>query len=735
MLEPERAEFRRCLEELRAYRKAFGDVKVPYAYTAPSGHRLEVWVADQRRYKAADVLDPERVKELAELGMVWSAFDTAFTDNLTAVAGYAAEHGHACPPNEAVWGGRPVGTIMKNLRTAQRRTEALQRRAEAGETGLDRTGALTADRKNALDAIDHAWCPTWSVEWQRCFALARRHIKNGGTLAGAAPGSIMVQGEDLAGWGRAQQVGWDKLAPAQQWALENVLGIEPLPEEEKPAVKVSHTVKEQPNLAAAAEHGPGEGHLNVPRKHKEPPHGGDQPRPPHRPQPQPPRHHPHHPRRTTHRTRDALGVTRVPRAAGRRPVTPGVVASGPHWGERVSSHATGHDSARRDRRRDNPRDRGAVAAHRGRSFGRAEHGVLHLTPSPGCGWVSSRLHRHAVGKHGHDRHRPRGDFTMSALDDLASGVVQLLSTAGTAAATGAGTSAAALVGDLVRSRLTSAGQGGTVTAFEAAPQDPGTQAALQGALVAVLAADRPFVVYLTSVMPTPQPAPPTGRAEPTLVASGGGVTVQGNGNRLRGNLAGRDQIINNIRNGDRTTLVIIALVLVVLLTAAVYGGGKLLQDSNGSLTDARAVAAILPSQPDLPEGWELDPSTPGYTKTGTECTNGIDRLCRGVVGLSFVRYRTTESSNPEIPAIVEFTATAYSTEADAAAAYEATPKARNLLQLKARGNQSIATENGTDKKTLVRAGTVLVSVLLFPADPYGRKAETADLDKYTSMLV
>ncbi|MGK4586122.1 Helicase associated domain protein [Kitasatospora sp. HPMI-4] len=269
VLEPERAEFRRGLEELLAYKAAFGDVKVPYAYRAPSGHRLGVWVADQRRYKAADILDPERVKELDALGMIWSAFDTAFTDNLTAVAGYAAEHGHACPPNEAVWGGRPVGVIMKNLRTAQRRTEALERRAEAGEQGLDWAGALTAERKAALDAIDPAWCPTWSVEWQRCFALAWRHTRDGGTVAGAVPGSVVVQGEDLTGWARAQQAGWDKLSPAQQWALEHVLGIGPLPAEQKPAGKVSHAEKEQRNLAAAAQYYQRTGNLDVPRGHRE----------------------------------------------------------------------------------------------------------------------------------------------------------------------------------------------------------------------------------------------------------------------------------------------------------------------------------------------------------------------------------------------------------------------------------------------------------------------------------
>ncbi|MGW2402769.1 Helicase associated domain protein [Kitasatospora sp. NPDC001664] len=268
VLEPEREEFRRGLEELLAYKKTHGDVKVAYAYAAPSGYRLGSWVADQRRYKAAGVLDDERVKELADLGFVWSAFDSAFTDNLTAVAGYAAEHGHACPPNEAIWDGRPVGTILKNLRTAQRRTEALERRAEAGESGLDWAGALSAERKAALDEIDPGWCPAWSVEWQRCFALAWRHVKAGGTLDGD-PGAVVVQGEDLTGWARAQRVGWAKLGPAQQWLVEHVLGLEPLAVEELPPVKVSHAEKERRNLLAAAQYREREGHLNVSRKHPE----------------------------------------------------------------------------------------------------------------------------------------------------------------------------------------------------------------------------------------------------------------------------------------------------------------------------------------------------------------------------------------------------------------------------------------------------------------------------------
>lgn len=89
-------------------------------------------------------------------------------------------------------------------------------------------------------------------------------------LLGAEPGSIAAQGEDLAGWARVQQLGWDRLGPAQQWLCEHVLGLEPIAPEKRPRGKVSHAEKERRNLAAAAQYRQREGHLNVPRGHKEP---------------------------------------------------------------------------------------------------------------------------------------------------------------------------------------------------------------------------------------------------------------------------------------------------------------------------------------------------------------------------------------------------------------------------------------------------------------------------------
>lgn len=162
----------------------------------------------------------------------------------------------------------PVPPTGAKRRGQQRRTEALEKRAEAGESGLEWAGALSAERKAALDEIDPAWCPAWPVEWQRCFALAWRHVKDGGKLTGD-PGAVVVQGENLIGWARAQRIGWEKWGPAQQRLVEHVLGLEPLAVEGLPPVKVSHAEKERRNLLAAAQYRERTGNLNVPRGHKE----------------------------------------------------------------------------------------------------------------------------------------------------------------------------------------------------------------------------------------------------------------------------------------------------------------------------------------------------------------------------------------------------------------------------------------------------------------------------------
>lgn len=49
--------------------------------------------------------------QLEKLGMVWSHFDVAWEESLTAARGWAAEHGHLLAPLDAAYQGRRSGSF------------------------------------------------------------------------------------------------------------------------------------------------------------------------------------------------------------------------------------------------------------------------------------------------------------------------------------------------------------------------------------------------------------------------------------------------------------------------------------------------------------------------------------------------------------------------------------------------------------------------------------------------
>ncbi|MET9418764.1 Helicase associated domain protein [Streptomyces klenkii] len=274
VLEPENAFWRRGIEACVRYVKETGaeQLRVPYGFVtppewSPAGFPLGTWLADQRRFNKAGRLAAARVAELDRLGMVWSHQDVAFEEGLTAARGWAAVHGHFLPPATAVWEGYPVGTWAKNMRTAARLADTIAERRQAGLPVESSAKALTQARREALEEIDPGWCPVWDTGWQRCFRLAQAHVEAGVVLP-TVPGEVIVQGEDLGRWAQASRLSWDDLLPVQQWMLENVLGLTPAEEHERP-VKRTQQDKWALNLRAARQFHAREGHLNVPRKHIE----------------------------------------------------------------------------------------------------------------------------------------------------------------------------------------------------------------------------------------------------------------------------------------------------------------------------------------------------------------------------------------------------------------------------------------------------------------------------------
>ncbi|MFF1584884.1 Helicase associated domain protein [Streptomyces sp. NPDC058283] len=278
VIEPENTFWRRGIQAAARYVKetGAGQLRVPYDYVTPddwvpAGFPLGTWLADQRKTHKAGRLDAGRVEQLAGLGMVWSHQDVAFEEGLAAARAWATVHGHLLPPTTAVWDGYPVGVWVKNQRYAARAADANAQRRQAGLAVESSAGALTEARRAALEEIDPGWCPAWDTGWQRCFRLIQNLLQNGGVLPVA--GKVIVQGEDLGRWVAAQRHGWEQLLPAQQWLLENVLGIEPAEEAEQPVRRTQDDMWAV-NLRAARQFHAREGHLKVPRKHVERLEGG-----------------------------------------------------------------------------------------------------------------------------------------------------------------------------------------------------------------------------------------------------------------------------------------------------------------------------------------------------------------------------------------------------------------------------------------------------------------------------
>ena len=88
-------------------------------------------------------------------------------------------------------------------------------------------GALTAERRRALEEIDPWWCPTWPITWQRAYAAARQWwLESDGRVDWPAlPLETVFEGEQLGRWVLAQQAGWPGLEEDQQDLLA-AIGME-----------------------------------------------------------------------------------------------------------------------------------------------------------------------------------------------------------------------------------------------------------------------------------------------------------------------------------------------------------------------------------------------------------------------------------------------------------------------------------------------------------------------------
>ncbi|MFJ9847179.1 helicase associated domain-containing protein [Kitasatospora sp. NPDC101155] len=190
--------------------------------------------------------------------------DARFEAGLDWARVWAKEHGGSlAAPARAAVGGYAIGAWLAGLRAA----------AEVPE---GEPGALAPERRAALEEIDPWWCPRWPITWQRSYAVARQWwLESDGRVDWAQlPVETVFEGEQLGRWVRAQRAGWAELDQEQRDLLA-ALGIGEDVElaaaraaaAAKP--KVSRVDRFGAGLAALAAFVEREGHVRVPRTHKE----------------------------------------------------------------------------------------------------------------------------------------------------------------------------------------------------------------------------------------------------------------------------------------------------------------------------------------------------------------------------------------------------------------------------------------------------------------------------------
>ncbi|AUH38854.1 DEAD/DEAH box helicase [Streptomyces sp. CMB-StM0423] len=243
----------------------FGHLRVPLTYRDPrTQHPVGRWISDQRTEYAAGRMDDgeggDRRRRLDEIGMVWSAPDLAWEENLAAAREYYAEHGTLCAPQGAAAAGKPVGQWLTNLRRPG---------------GLGKDPIKAAQRAADLAAIDPEWNPRelgWTVDWQRNYVKVKTCLDDGASLEELAPG-VRVGGEDVGRWLKRQQEGWDALNAEQQHRLAELgvaAAVRPADGRTAPPPGGARAAAFERGLAAARQYREREGTLDaVSRKHTE----------------------------------------------------------------------------------------------------------------------------------------------------------------------------------------------------------------------------------------------------------------------------------------------------------------------------------------------------------------------------------------------------------------------------------------------------------------------------------
>ena len=181
------AAWERGLEEARKFREQFGNLQVPAKYKTKDDYPLGKWINNARKRRNDGKLTEERIRQLDQMGMIWSVFDAKWEQGYALAMNYAAKHGDLnVPVNYTTEEGEKLGAWILNQRTAYVKE------------------MLSQDQIGRLEKIGIYWGNRNDRQWNEVYGAAKRYFEANGDLD-VPVAYVSPEGYALGKWVRRQQ--------------------------------------------------------------------------------------------------------------------------------------------------------------------------------------------------------------------------------------------------------------------------------------------------------------------------------------------------------------------------------------------------------------------------------------------------------------------------------------------------------------------------------------------------
>ena len=181
------AAWERGLEEARKFREHFGNLQVPVKYKTKDDYPLGKWINNARKRRNDGKLTEERIRQLDQMGMIWSVFDAKWEQGYALAMNYAAKHGDLnVPVNYTTEEGEKLGAWILNQRTAYAKE------------------MLSQDQLGRLEEIGIYWGNRNDRQWNEVYGAAKRYFEANGNLD-VPVAYVSPEGYALGKWVRRQQ--------------------------------------------------------------------------------------------------------------------------------------------------------------------------------------------------------------------------------------------------------------------------------------------------------------------------------------------------------------------------------------------------------------------------------------------------------------------------------------------------------------------------------------------------